>query len=122
MNEHSSSSLTGKPILFPESVIPSKYSNQVIVTDVLISRGTSFGPFPGNDASEKKFNNWMQYVTSVRDYCEANLIVAFFKEQLYFHCNKNIPAGTELVVWAGQKKRHLKDSSEWAKYKIDSNA
>uniref|UniRef100_T1IJN0 C2H2-type domain-containing protein n=1 Tax=Strigamia maritima TaxID=126957 RepID=T1IJN0_STRMM len=103
----------GELLLFPKSIIPSKFPERTIVTDVLILNGTSFGPYPGNDATEKKFNNWMQYVTSVTDFNEANLVVAFSKKQLYFHCNRTIPAGTELLVWAGEMKRHLQDSSKW---------
>uniref|UniRef100_T1IJM8 C2H2-type domain-containing protein n=1 Tax=Strigamia maritima TaxID=126957 RepID=T1IJM8_STRMM len=109
---------TNTKLHFPESIIPSRNSDQTIVTDVTILKGTNFGPFPGTDAVAKDYNNWMEYVTCVKDFYESNLVVAVFKKQLYFRCHRAILAGTELLVWGGNKKAHLGDFSRWGKEKL----
>ncbi|XP_060075441.1 PR domain zinc finger protein 14-like, partial [Ylistrum balloti] len=101
----------------------------VFCTKTIIARGTKFGPFKGRtvNMSEIKTNddnsymweifqegklshfvdgrgstgNWMSFVNCARYAQEQNLIAIQIEGEIYYEVCKDIPQGTELLVWYG---------------------
>ncbi|XP_076077699.1 PR domain zinc finger protein 14-like [Mytilus galloprovincialis] len=101
----------------------------VFCTSTVISRGTKFGPFKGKtvNTSEVKSNDdnsymweifyegklshfvdgrgptggWMSFVNCARYAHEQNLIALQVDGDIFYEVCKDIPQGTELLVWYG---------------------
>ncbi|KAK3103462.1 hypothetical protein FSP39_019437 [Pinctada imbricata] len=101
----------------------------VFCTKAVLARGTKFGPFKGRvvNTSEIKSNddnsymwevfrdgklshfidgrgsvgNWMSFVNCARYAQEQNLITVQSDGDIYYEVCKDIPQGTELLVWYG---------------------
>eukprot|EP00106_Octopus_bimaculoides_P010424 XP_014777866.1 PREDICTED: PR domain zinc finger protein 14-like [Octopus bimaculoides] len=101
----------------------------IFCTNTVISKGTRFGPFKGRivNTSEIKTHddnsfmwevfqdgklshfidgrgtsgNWMTYVNCARYAQEQNLIAIQVDREIYYEACKDIPQGTELLVWYG---------------------
>nr|CEP16118.1 PRDM14 [Platynereis dumerilii] len=101
----------------------------VFVKKTVIPKGTRFGPFRGRqvNTSEIKTNddnsfmwevfakgqlshfvdgrgsagNWMAYVNCARYAQEQNLLALQCEDLIYYEACKDIPQGTELLVWYG---------------------
>ncbi|KAJ8301881.1 hypothetical protein KUTeg_020868 [Tegillarca granosa] len=101
----------------------------VFCTKTVISRGTRYGPFKGRvvNTSEIKTNddntlmwevfqegklshfidgrggagNWMSYVNCARYAQEQNLIAMQVEGDIFYEVCKDIPEGTEILVWYG---------------------
>ncbi|XP_052085114.1 histone-lysine N-methyltransferase PRDM9-like [Mytilus californianus] len=54
------------------------------------------------DANNKTKSNWMRYVNCARNEDEQNLIAYQYKGLIFYRSFKDIPQGTELLVWYGQ--------------------
>ncbi|XP_012943945.2 PR domain zinc finger protein 14-like [Aplysia californica] len=101
----------------------------VFCTKTVISRGTRYGPFKGKvvHTSEVKTDddntcmwevfqegklshfidgrgntgNWMSYINCARYAQEQNLIAIQVEGEIWYEACKDIPQGTELLVWYG---------------------
>jgi hypothetical protein len=54
------------------------------------------------NANEETVSNWMRYVNCARSESEQNLVAFQHKGDIYYRSYKDIPPGTELLVWYGQ--------------------
>ncbi|XP_056002200.1 histone-lysine N-methyltransferase PRDM9-like [Ostrea edulis] len=99
-----------------------------VFTDKYISKRTKFGPYEGKitenqeeahetgyawqiykqgqpshfvNAYEETMSNWMRYVNCARSESEQNLVAFQHKGEIYYRSFKDIPPGTELLVWYG---------------------
>lgn len=53
------------------------------------------------DAFNISKSNWMRYVNCARNEDEQNLVAYQHKGEIYYRSFKEIPSGTELLVWYG---------------------
>lgn len=53
------------------------------------------------NAYEETMSNWMRYVNCARSESEQNLVAFQHKGEIYYRSFKDIPPGTELLVWYG---------------------
>ncbi|GJQ78091.1 putative ribosomal small subunit assembly [Trypoxylus dichotomus] len=87
-----------------------------------IPKGIKFGPYDGLetvestsgyawkirggrlvDAQQVEFSNWLRYVNCARNINEQNLVAFQFEGNLYYRSVKEIPKGTELLVYYGER-------------------
>ncbi|XP_062618847.1 zinc finger protein 708-like isoform X1 [Saccostrea cucullata] len=73
----------------------------LVVTDTEIYRKGHPSHFV--NAFKEPFSNWMRYVNCARSESEQNLVAFQYKGQIYYRSFKDIPAGTELLVWYGHE-------------------
>uniref|UniRef100_T1JH57 RING-type E3 ubiquitin transferase n=1 Tax=Strigamia maritima TaxID=126957 RepID=T1JH57_STRMM len=72
---------------------------RVIYAKEIIGLGTQFGPYPGKDAKERKFSEWMAFVCKAKTRNEANLISFVSDSQKYFRSCKIIHPFDTFIVW-----------------------
>ncbi|XP_064463850.1 histone-lysine N-methyltransferase PRDM9-like [Ornithodoros turicata] len=53
------------------------------------------------DARPLSVSNWMRYINCANSEAEQNLVAFQYKGSIYYRTYKNIPPGTELLVWYG---------------------
>ncbi|XP_072022512.1 uncharacterized protein [Amphiura filiformis] len=112
-----------------KSIVGGSIHHSAFCQQTIIPKGTRFGPFTGKivHPSEVKANddanymweifmdgklshfidgrnvsgNWLSYVNCARHAREQNLIATQTGESIYYEACKDIPRGTELLVWYG---------------------
>ncbi|XP_075255316.1 uncharacterized protein LOC142348034 [Convolutriloba macropyga] len=97
-----------------------------IYANVLLKKGTVFGPYEGKlrndvdqnwdskdgdyswdlmkgfvDARDTKCSNWMRYVNNAMMHSETNLRAVHIKNEVYYVVRKDIKPGFELLIWYG---------------------
>ncbi|XP_062571950.1 histone-lysine N-methyltransferase PRDM9-like [Saccostrea cucullata] len=104
------------------------YAGQGVFADKFFRKRTRFGPYEGEitenrdeaqetgyawqiykkgqpshfvNAFKEPVSNWMRYVNCARSESEQNVVAFQYKGQIYYRSFKDIPAGTELLVWYG---------------------
>ena len=55
------------------------------------------------DGSDETTANWMRFVNCSRCEKEQNLVSFQYRGEIYYRSYKQIPQGTELLVWYGDK-------------------
>ena len=63
----------------------------------MFKNGSLHAYIDGNSDS----TNWMKHINSARFAQEQNLVAIQRNNNLYYECCKDIPGGTELLVWYG---------------------
>eukprot|EP00731_Ephydatia_muelleri_P025691 Em0017g774a len=55
------------------------------------------------DGSDLECSNWMRFVNCARNEKEQNMVAFQYRGQIYYRSFKEIPPGSELLVWYGEQ-------------------
>ena len=59
------------------------------------------------DASDENVSSWMRFIQCARHKGEQNLYVFQYYGSIYYRAFKDIPVGSELMVWYDEKYPHF---------------